>query len=233
MAVGPVALLMAQDPAAWKTKPPARWTEAEAKQVLSASPWVKVFSGGVAGRQTEDQLREGGQMGQPEGPGYDHVDPKGSGYRPTPNIFWGKGGADRSVRSLPGTMPLGLRWESALPIRLAENKAGQDVLALDGDGYQIAVFGVPMVDQVKDPEKMGEPLQGDAVLKREGKRDVKPIKVAVFQREEGLVIIYQFPLSAELVKKDGRVQFVAHIGRITVNQFFDLSLMEFDGKLEL
>ncbi len=225
-------LLLAAD-AEWMTKLPARWSQEDAQAVLTKSPWVKVFSGGLAGRQTEDQLRAGGQMGQPEGPGFDHVDPKGSGYRPSANIFTGKGGNDRSQRSLPGTIALGLRWESALPIRLAESKAGQDGLAVDGDGYQIAVFGVPTPDKIKDPDKAGEPLKADAALRREGKRDVKPVKVEVFQREEGLVIIYVFPLSAELTKKDGRVEFHANIGRITVSQFFDMTLMDFQGKLAL
>jgi hypothetical protein len=242
LAVIPAALLMAQAPPpsaapagdpGWKTKLPVKWTPQDAKQVLTSSPWAKYFSGGLARRQSEDELRQGGQMGQPQGPGYDHVDPKGSGWRPTPNIFYGKGAADRSARSLPGTIPLGLRWESALPVRLAETMSHQDELAIDGDGYQIAVFGVPTPDKMKDPEKMGEPLKEDAALKRDGKKDVKPVKVEVYFREEGLVIIYLFPLSAELTKKDGRVQFVAHIGRVVVNQYFDLAQMEFQGKLEL
>jgi hypothetical protein len=42
-----------------------------------------------------------------------------------------------------------------------------------------------------------------------------------------------FPLSAEITKRDRQVQFEAHIGRIFVAQTFDLSAMEFLGKLEL
>jgi len=242
------ALLMAQAPApappaapaqapapdpAWKTKVPARWSVEDAKQLLSASPWVKVISAGLSRRETEDELRQGGQMGQPEGPGYDHVDPKGSGYTPQlSGIFTGKGANDRSIRSRPGTIPLGLRWESALPIRMAELRAGQDQLAVDAEGYQIGVFGVPTPDKLKDPEKWDN-LKDDGSLRRDGKTNVKPAKVEVFQREDGLVIIYVFPLSAELTKKDGRVQFVAQIGRIVVNEYFDLTKMDFQGKLAL
>jgi hypothetical protein len=220
-------------PPAWQTKLPARWSQDDAKELLGRSPWVKVFSGGLAGRKSEDELRQGGQMGQPEGPGYDHVDPKGSGYRPQlSGIFYGKGGNDRSQRSRPGTIPLALRWESALPVRLAELKAGMDELAVDGSGYQIAVFGVPTPDKIKATDKW-DTLRDDAALAREGKRDVKPTEVDVFPREDGLVIIYVFPLSAELTKKDMHVQFKAQIGRIVVNQYWDLTQMEFEGKLAL
>ena len=60
-------------------KPVAQWTEEDAKQVLTASPWAREVSAGIARRQTEDELRDGGEMGQHHGVGYDGVDPKGSG----------------------------------------------------------------------------------------------------------------------------------------------------------
>jgi hypothetical protein len=212
-------LLQAADPE-WMTKAPARWSEEDAQAVLAKSPWVKLFSGVLAPPKQESQG---------SGAGYDHVDPKGSGYKPP--IFPGKPGTP--PRTLPGAFPLEVRWESATAIRLAEAKLGQDQLAVDGDGYQIAVFGIPTPDKIKDPDKAGEPLKAAAALKREGKKDVKPVKVEVFQREEGLVIIYVFPLSAELAKEDGRVEFHAVIGRITASQSFDLTQMDFQGKLAL
>jgi len=48
-----------------------------------------------------------------------------------------------------------------------------------------------------------------------------------------VTVVYLFPLSAEIVKKDGQVRFEAQIGRIVVAQTFELSEMEFMGKLEL
>lgn len=228
----PAVLLLAADPA-WKTKRPAEWSDADAQEVLTKSPWARTFGADLAGRQTEDQLRTGGEMGQPTGLGYDHVDPAGSGYHLSPNIFTGKGGDDRSPRSLPGTFPLGLRWESAAPVRLAEGKAHQDELALDGGGYQIAVFGVPVPDKIGDPAKLADPLRKEAALRREGKKDIRPSRVEAFLREEGMVIIYVFPPSAEITLKDRGVQFEAHIGRINISQFFDLAQMQFNGKLEL
>ena len=70
-------------------------------------------------------------------------------------------------------------------------------------------------------------------MKREGKRDVRPIRVEVFQRENDAVVVYLFPMAAEISKKDRRVRFEAQIGRIILAQDFELSEMELLGKLEL
>ena len=227
------APLFAADPV-WQSKPAAQWTEDDARQILTESPWVKETRATITRRLTEDQLREGGQMGQPTGVGNEGVDPKGSGPKVSPNIFSGAGGADRSLRSLPQGITLRLRWESALPVQLAELKSHEgDPPTLAGDGYRIAVYGIPGPDFKEDPKRLGEPLKNLAALKRQGKKDVKPISVEVFRGEDGLVAVYLFPLSAEITKKDGQVQFEAQIGRIVVVQNFVLGQMEFMGKLEL
>jgi hypothetical protein len=227
------AHIMAADPL-WNTKPAAQWTEDDARQVLAKSPWAREVRAVVTRRLTEDQLREGGQMGQPLGVGNENVDPKGSGPKVSPNIFTGAGGDDRSLRSLPQGITLKLRWESALPVRLAELKAHEvEPPTLAGDGYRIAVYGIPGGDFKDDPKKLGEPLKNLAVLKREGKKDVKPVSVEVFRHDDGVVAVYLFPLSAEITKKDGQIQFEAQIGRIVIFQNFVLDQMEFMGKLEL
>jgi len=228
-----VAYVMAADPV-WRTKPAAQWTEEDAKQVLATSPWVKEVRAVITRRLTEDQLREAGHMGQPRGVGNEGVDPKGSGPKLSPNVFSGPGGDDRSLRSLPQFITLKLRWESALPVRLAELKSHVlEPPTLEGDGYRIAVYGIPGADFKGDPQQLGEPLKNLAALKRDGKKDVRPLRVEVFQQEKGLVVVYLFPLSAEITKKDQRIQFEAQIGRIVFAHNFELSEMDFMGKLEL
>jgi len=219
------ALLVAAEPP-W-TKPVAQWTAEDAQEVLTASPWVKEVKTGVARRLTEDELRDGGEMGQHHGAGYDGVDPKkGSGPKSPVDIFTN----DRS----PRPVTLRVRWESALPVRAAELKVHEiEPPTMEGDGYLIAVYGVPGAGLKGDPKQLGAPLKNDAALKRAGKKDVKPTRVEVFQRADGLVVAYLFPLSAEITKADGRVEFAAHIGRIVVSQSFDVAEMKFLGKLEL
>ena len=233
-------LLITQLPAdgpVWTDKEPSRWTEQDAQQLLRSSPWAHDTGAIITRRLTEDQLREAGQMGQPQTIGNAGVDAKGTEYKITPdmlNVFSGKGGDDRSVRSRPQALTLRLCWESALPVRLAELKAHIiEPPTLEGDGYQIAVYGIPGPSFKEDPKKLGDPLKNTAALKRAGKKDVKPSRVEVYQRQDGFVVIYLFPMSAELSVRDGQVQFEAQIGRISVEHMYQLKEMQFLGKLEL
>jgi hypothetical protein len=214
--------LLAGDPV-WNAKPAAQWTAEDARQVLFASPWAKEVKASIARRLGEDELRDGGGMGQPHGVGYDGIDPPGKGPK-----------MPARPSDVPRTVTLRLRWESALPVRIAELKSGEmEAPTLEGDGYRIAVYGVPGGGIQGDPKQLGDPLRQDAVLRREGKNDVKPSMVEVFQREDGLAVVYRFPLSAEITRKDGRVRFEARIGRIALAQTFELAGMQFQGKLEL
>ena len=174
-------------------------------------------------------------MGQPKGLGYDGVDPKGSGPKMPKSpaeIFTGSN--TRSPRSMVSSMMVRLRWETALPVRLAELKTQESgPPTLEGDGYRIAVYGLPGGNFKGDPKKLGDPLKEEAVLRRDGKKDTKPTSVEVFSLPDGWAAVYLFPFSAEISPKDGRLEFEAHIGRIVVAQSFDLSEMMFQGKLEL
>jgi hypothetical protein len=231
---GSVAVLLAADPA-WKTKQPSEWSEEDAKQVLAKSPWSMEITAGIAARETEDELRSGGQMGQPHGVGYDGLDPKGSGPalpKSMPDLLFGK---DKpSARSQPRGLTLRLRWETALPVEIAELKAQElDPPSLEGHGYRIAIYDIPGGYLKGDPKKLGDPLKEYAFLRREGKPDVHPSRAEVFSGDAGSVVVYLFPLSAELSPNDGQVQLEAHIGRVVVNQVFQLAAMIFQGKLEL
>jgi hypothetical protein len=223
-------LLMAAEPA-WKNDPVANWTDEETQQVLEHSPWAKAVVAGIARRQTEDERREGGEMGQPKGVGYDGVEDKKIPLRQEIGnpLLPGK-----PLHSTAPTIRLLVRWESALPIRAAELKAHVATLpTLSDDGYSIAVYGVPASFAKGDPTSLGKPLREQAALKREGKKDVLPSRVEVFQLEDNVVVAYMFPLSAEISKKDDVVEFSALIGRLRVSQHFLISEMQFQGKLEL
>ena len=221
---------------AWTTKPAAQWTDEDATQVLTASPWSKTIRAVITRRLTEEELRQAGQMGQPRGLGNDNVDAKGTGPKVSLNPFTGPGGNHRSIRSLSQPIALRVRWDNALPIRLAELKTHEvEPPTSEVDGYRISVYGIPVPDADirRDTKLLAEPLRKWATLKREGKKDVRPVKVEVFQRETGMVVVYVFPSSAEITEKDRQVQFEAQIGRIVLAQTFLLNEMEFMGKLEL
>jgi len=230
-AAGAVILAGADLP--WKSKPLPEWTADDARQVLSNSPWSKATKASITPMQTEDQRREGGNMGKEQGVGFDGLlddrprvqIPKSVGEMVKP---------EKVVRRMNGPLTLQIRWERALPIRVAEMKAGVvEPPTLGDDGYTVAVYGVPPSHAKGDPSTLGEPLKKQAALRREGKKDVRPTSVEVFEREDGLVIVYLFPLSAEISKNDQRVEFDAHIGRIGIVQSFDVEEMRFQGKLEM
>jgi hypothetical protein len=228
-----VGLLMAGD-ASWQGKPIPSWSEQDARQILANSPWSKFVSAGITRRQSEDERRAGGQMGEQKGVGYDGV----GAPRPKPELPI-KSLSDM-VKPNPYVAPkteylkLQLRWESALPVRAAELKAG--VIApptVVDDGYSIAVYGVPGEYFKGDPKTLGDPLKSLATLKREGKKDVKPSRAEVFSTGDGTVVVYIFPLSAEIGRQDGYVEFSAQIGRLVFAQSFNLEEMQFQGKLAI
>jgi len=226
-----VVVLAAADPS-WKSKASSDWTEDDARQILNGSPWAKTAKAIVSRLQTEDERREGGNMGQPHGVGYDGIEQKRSAPKlpaSVPDLFK----PDSTVRP-EQSVTLLLRWESALPVRVAELKSHVvEPPTLEGDGYSLAVYGIPGKSFKGDPKSLGDPLKQQAFLKREGKKDVTPSSVEVFQLGDGLVIVYLFPFSAEISPHDGRIEFEARIGRVGIRQFFNVEEMQFQGKLEL
>ena len=235
IAASAVLLIAADQP--WKTKPPAQWSETDAAQVLASSPWAKEVQAGVTRKMSEDELREGGKMGQPTGLGYDGVDPQSRRWnlpsKPS-DLVLPESDEERRRRTAVPVLRVKLRWESALPIRIAELKAHQiDPPTLDGEGYRIAVYGLPGGYIKGDPKKLGSPLKDAAYIRREGKKDVRPSSVEAFQQPDGWAVVYLFPPSAEISPNDKQIVFGATIGRIVVLQPFNLSDMIFNGRLEL
>lgn len=186
---------------------------------------------GISRRRNEDEIRENsGNMGQPHGVGFDGVGAKQVRPRLDAATILTKAYTPPAAESIE----LQIRWETALPIRTAELKAGEiEPPTLDSEGYKIAVYGIPGGSFNGDPRRLGDPLKQQAVLKREGKKDVRPSRVEVFQRQDSVVVVYLFPLSAEIGRKDASVEFDAQIGRVVIAQSFDVRQMEFLGKLEL
>lgn len=226
----PAVLLMAGE-ASWKDKPVRDWTYEDARQVLADSPWSRLTIGAIQRLETEDELRSGGEMGQQHGVGYDGIDGHKTAKQTAANFFTAHPGAKSPPRQ---DVRLLLRWETALPVRAAELKTGFiEPPVSPAEGYSLAVYGVPGDYFKDDPKKLGAPLKAGAFLKREGKADVKPSRAEVFQRQDGLVVVYVFPPSAEISPNDGLIEFDAHIGRLGFVQIFDASQMLFQGKMEL
>jgi hypothetical protein len=218
-----VVLLMAAVPV-WKSKQIDQWSEQDARLILTDSPWVKKATPALLPQYSENQRRQGGQMGGGEGVGVEAV---------SPAALTGIGPSTAGKRR-PVHMPtLVIRWESALPVRAAEIKAHEeDPPDLAADSYAVAIYDVPGIDV--NEKALASNLKKDAFLRREGKRDRRASRVDLLPQQGGLTtIVYLFPRSEEITAQDGRITFVAQIGRLSVAQYFYTAEMTIQGKLEL
>ena len=221
-----VRLLTGADQA-WKTKQYPEWTEDDAKEVMTNSPWAKAV--------VATPVKPTGQTGQPGshrrriGIGGFGIGRSGSGGSRR------NSGDDKGAAASPDQpATLTLRWESALPMREAELKA-RDIGAPDlaDDYYAIAVYGIPRGMLADDSKERQDELKKLAVLKREGKKDLKPTRVEILLRETGPVVVYLFSKSAEITWRDHGITFEAQVSRLKFSQAFSTDDMTFHGKLEL
>ena len=231
-----LAIVRADDDPAWKAKQIAEWSEQDAKDLLTESPWVKSFTPTLKRQQEQNQ-----GMGRRRGMG-------GSG----PGI--GIGGIGMGIPGIGGGYPRGgnpnggpqqrgdeitapkvtVRWESAMPVRSAELKThDNDAPTLDDKHYAIAVYGVPDNLLIGERKKLADQLKGKASIKRDGKKDIKASSVELMDRPDGPVVVYMFPVTNEITKSDRRLEFDADLGRLELTQSFFTEEMVWQGKLEL
>lgn len=205
-------LLLAGDQS-WKDKPVAQWTEDDARQVLTDSPWA--------------------QTAVPE---FERVAPQA--YSPANGMSVSipglRGGNSGEREAAPGEISMSLtrvliRWESALVVQSAEMKARNlSAPDVDADHYAVMVMRLPVV-----LSKQLQRWKPFAELQREGKKAVKSSEARVMDLSDGTAVVFLFPRSAELSVRDGLVVFDAHMGQVHVKHSFDLAGMAYSGKLEL
>jgi hypothetical protein len=235
--------LLAGSEQPWKDKPAAEWTDDETKQVLTDSPWAKTVQPTIDRSNNNQRQRRGmgrgggigiggigigmpGGMGRRGGMGYPGGGYPGGGY---PGGNGGGNGSDTAQAPA-----LKLRWESAMPIREAELKAREtNAPTLDDKHYAIAVYGIPDRMLNGDSKTLADRLKKQAAIKRDGKKDFKPSGVEVLRREDGPVVVYLFPRSTELTRKDKRLEFDAKILKLDLTQSFYVEDMTYKDKLEL
>jgi len=216
-------LLIAAD-ASWKQTPIAQWNEEAAKQVLSDSPWAKSVTPQWVRDLSPNECEQSGDWSGCTGKG---VGLAGIG------LF----GSARQEEALerahekPQQRGVVIRWESALPIRMAEQKAGEtNVPMLDSDHYAIAVYDIPTPKRWN----LARELKGIAFIKRDKKKDLRPTEVEILRHLDGrATIVYLFPASTEISKREGRLSFQAQIGRLFVSQDFNPAEMQLNDQLEV
>jgi hypothetical protein len=226
----PVIAQLAPADAPWISKRIPEWSEKDAYLILSDSPWSKKTAASLTRLMTASQRRDGGDMAAQDGA---H---RGIGLANAGNLV-GTGGAIKR----PGEgaesqhLKLAIRWESAMPVQAAELKT-HDTSApeLDGEDYAIAVYDVSLTLASVELKTLETDLKRIAVLKIEGRAEVKPSRVVAVEMGGGIAnIIYFFPRSAHITAEDKRLEFDGQVGRIVFSQYFYPAEMKFLGKLEL
>jgi hypothetical protein len=209
----------------WTNKPPKQWDETDAKQILTDSPWVRKATPVELPPRNESAVRQSGLMGTGQGVDIEEL---------STSALTGIGANQPSRRGArPKALQVEVRWESALPVRAAELKAKEeDLPEWQGSVYAIAIYDVPGLNVNR--KSLPKELSKAAYLKRDGKKDVKPVGVNLLPQEGGLTtIVYLFPRSEEITTEDNRVEFAAVFGRLSLAQYFYPAQMRFLGKLEL
>jgi hypothetical protein len=219
------ALLTARaDSPSWKDAPVPQWSDEDAKQLLADSPWAKNVH--------LDKVRNLSLFERRDGGDWEAGIPSGIGMATLGLLAdWRDIEAVEHAYAVANIGSVLVRWESAPPVRAAEAKVGETAVpgSLD-DYYAIAVH------DMRPPFRwnLANQLKGVAFLKRDKKKDLKPARVVVLAKANGLAtFVYLFPRSVEITKKDRSLAFVAQIGRLFVSVHFFPADMRLAGELQL
>ena len=227
----------------WNTKPFSEWTAKDAREILSDSPWSKPITPRYDRSGGGDQGRGGpGGLGGMHGSAGGTI---GTGVRGTDAQVSGPlggrsgQGGDRDIgvgREPGGNIPVPstatMRWESALPVRQAKQKLGEETLGDDALHYVVSIAGLPAVALNADPEELKRRLQSEGYLKK-GKKKIAPVDVKVVMRDGNPVLLLLFPRSEEITAADKEVEVSVRAGDLEIRQKFALKQMMSNGRLEL
>lgn len=223
------------------SKDPAKWSADDAQRVLAASPWAQ---SALASFATEDDRSE--PVGPlPTVPGTTGVANSVSDGR------W-DGGVGKIPYGGTPSLPLTIRWDSALPVRLAakrvdtainEDQAQRDyiitVIGLVPAGQYRAAGQLPAKSRSdddsaidpQDPETMLEGLMSLSRLMPAGQSAIAPEDVKL-DAATGTLHLF-FPRTQVISLKDKEVTFATRFGSMTIRKQFRLKDMVYQGKLAL
>jgi len=212
------------------SKKPSEWSDKDIQKILTKSPWAKeatvalnLTGGGMDGGR-------GGGMGGPPGGGMGGP-PPGGGMGGPPGGMDGPGaGGGPQLHAI-------VRWESALPVRLALKKEDE----LSRDQHLITVTGFPETGR-RQPDGASQPVSTQAQnrmkegarLERKGKDPISASSAEMAEIGGSRVMQFVFRAGSDPIQaQDKEVQFVASVGPMQIKARFTLKEMVYEGKLEL
>jgi hypothetical protein len=245
-----IPLLLGAADTKWMQKDYTQWTPAQAQRMLNDSPWAHEAAA-FMGTTDEDARDFPVSMPTPRDAGL--------GGREVNDGHW-DGGVGRLPKGGNATLPVMVRWESALPVRealfLSHSKETTDTehtLSEPEKYYVITVEGLvrgrptPAAPDPDSAPTADNPANGGRVpvdinvirqgllnMSRLYPRDKKAIVPSDVRIDEqtGIVRIY-FPKNVPIDLQDKEVTFETNYGSIKVAQRYKLKDMLYHGKLEL
>lgn len=234
------------------SKNSSQWTQQDVQRVLGDSPWAQPAAASFASSETEEP--------PPPGPLPGAAEAGMAGARGVTDGRWDGGVGKLPSRTVP-SLPVTVRWDSALPIRQAllrlpasgEQSAGSYTSAQAQKDYIITVIGLVPAGRYKtagqlptqsrsdqsgdsavDPQDPEQMLEGLMVQSRLMPRNEKPIapEDVKLDAASGAVHLF-FPRNELIDPKDKEVTFVTRFGSMTIQKQFRLKDMIYQGKLEL
>lgn len=210
---------------AWTKKDPQQWSADDINRLLNDSPWAQ-----QANAEFSKDLQDDATAPVP-------VPTPAQAGMPGPNgVSDGRwdGGVGRNRRGGVPTLPVLVRWDSALPVRLALAREDHATASQPSREYIITVLGLVPARRQPAAALSEETVQGltrtSALLPR-GHAAIHPDN-AKLDAATGALHFF-FPKSEPITLKEKEVTFVTRFGSLTVQKRFRLKDMTFGGKLEL
>jgi len=232
----------------WSGKDPAQWTANDISRLLNDSPWAQQASASF-----------GSSTDAPDMPAAPLPGPAQAGMAGRNGVSDGRwdGGVSKNVGVGVPSLPVMVRWDSALPIReaLLKSQPQQDVVDQAQKDYILTVIGLVPAGRYRassghlathsesdetldstgrasqDPEEMLEGLMAASALIPRDRPPIRPEDVKL-DASTGAIHLF-FPRTQPITLKDKEVTFTTHFGSMTISKSFRLKEMAYRKKLEL
>jgi hypothetical protein len=236
---------------AWQKEEPSQWTSEDVYQILNNSPWTKSTNVNITRNPAFNDPSTSGNNGtwgsgngMPGGMGRSGGG-LGNGGMGGGGIGGGGMGRGRNYPSSEAPADVTVQWESALPVRLAEEKLSNhnsDPASLKPLGeYIIAVVGLPKSglnsqlsrdpNDVPDDGRLADHLKVVTVL-TVGHERLNPTKVELNQGRDARPI-FHFEKSEPITLHDKDVEFRITTDNMDLRRRFALKDMMYQGNLAL
>lgn len=240
-------VLLASEP--W-SKDPQKWTTADVERILNSSPWAQTANAAFADAQDNEP--------PPPGPLPGAEQAGMAGPRGATDGRW-DGGVGRTPHGGMPSLPMLIRWDSALPIREAAANVASPAGASPNTSattaeqaakdYVITIIGLVPAKRyrdagqlsgqsrsddnvdARDPEELLEGLMANTRLVRRGRPALSPENVKL-DGDSGVVHVY-FPRTDPILAGEKEVVFTMRFGSLTLQKIFRPINMIYRGRLEL